>query len=121
MINRNDFRFEFKTISIEDCVFSGVKRPVDQKEMESLMKSIDTNGMLQPIMVCHARPELNAKWEIIDGLLRVYASEQLGIKTIQASVILKYLTNAEKDAFGLAQSTKNVALTKAEIEGYMNE
>ena len=121
MVNTKDFHFEYKTIAIDDCVFTGRKKyAVNPNDLELLMKSIDENGMLQPIIVCHSRQDLHGKWEIIDGKRRVLALRELGIKTIEACVVLKYLTKSEKSIFDLAHSTKNIDLTEVEVERLMN-
>ena len=60
------------------------------KEMEKLMESIKTYGVLTPIIV---RKKENERYEIISGHRRKRACELLGIELIQ--VILKDMTQEE--------------------------
>lgn len=61
------------------------------KEMEKLMESIKTYGVLTPIIV---RKKENERYEIISGHRRKRACELLGIELIQ--VILKDMTQEEQ-------------------------
>lgn len=57
----------------------------DKSLIEELELSISQNGLLQPILVRHA-PNINGKYEIIDGHRRVIAIKRLANTHIQAIV-----------------------------------
>ena len=116
MFNLKNFYIEHKTISISDCVYPGAPVSIDQDEFELLMKSIEEIGVLHPISVCHARPYLNGKWEILSGFRRMLASSELGIKTIDALVVTKYLSFEEKKMIELFKSSTKVNMSVEDIQ-----
>lgn len=63
---------------------------VDNEEMESLVESIYTQGILTPITV---RPLDNGEYEVISGHRRLFACQKLGINSIPA--IVKELSREE--------------------------
>ena len=63
---------------------------VDNEEMESLVESIYTQGILTPITV---RPLDNGEYEVISGHRRLFACQKLGMNSIPA--IVKELSREE--------------------------
>ena len=63
---------------------------VDNEEMESLVGSIYTQGILTPITVC---PLDNGEYEVISGHRRLFACQKLGMTSIPA--IVKELSREE--------------------------
>ena len=63
---------------------------LDNDEMESLMESIKTQGVLTPIVV---RPTENGEYEIVSGHRRVFACNKLGIFEVPA--VVRELTREE--------------------------
>ena len=56
---------------------------IDNEEMEQLVRSINNNGVLTPIIV---RPLVNGEYEIVSGHRRLFACQKLGITAIPAIV-----------------------------------
>ena len=56
---------------------------IDNEEMEQLVRSINNNGVLTPIIV---RPLVNGEYEIVSGHRRLFACQKLGMKAIPAIV-----------------------------------
>ena len=63
---------------------------IDNDEMESLVESIKTQGVLTPIVV---RPTENGEYEIVSGHRRVFACRKLGIFEVPA--VVRELTREE--------------------------
>ena len=63
---------------------------IDNDEMESLVESIKTQGVLTPIVV---RPTENDEYEIVSGHRRVFACNKLGIFEVPA--VVRELTREE--------------------------
>ncbi len=81
---------EIEKLPLEFISEPAVKlRPVSQAVVEDLAKSIDSSGLLQPVMV---KPE-NGKYQLVFGLHRVLACRSLGWTEIPA--IIKEMTSEE--------------------------
>ena len=63
---------------------------IDNDEMESLVESIKTQGVLTPIVV---RPTSDGAYEIVSGHRRVFACRKLGI--IEVPAVVRALTREE--------------------------
>ena len=63
---------------------------IDNNEMESLVESIKTQGILTPIVVC---PTSDGAYEIVSGHRRVFACRKLGIFEVPA--VVRELTREE--------------------------
>ena len=70
----------------------------DDDEMEQLVWSILTQGMLTPIV---ARPLENGKYEVISGHRRLHACQKAGIKTVPALI---YALDRDAAAIALVDS-----------------
>lgn len=70
----------------------------DDDEMEQLVWSILTQGMLTPIV---ARPLENGKYEVISGHRRLHACQKAGIATVPALI---YALNRDAAAIALVDS-----------------
>lgn len=57
---------------------------IDEEHVQFLVKSLSTDGQLQPILV---RPLPDGSYELLDGLHRVEAARRLGWKDIEALVL----------------------------------
>jgi ParB/RepB/Spo0J family partition protein len=93
---------------------SRMLRPINQEVVRELERSIETMGVLQPIVVRECRPG----YEIVFGNHRVEACRRLGMKCIRA-VVREF---NEDDSF-LARVSENLARNNyvdpiAEAEGY---
>jgi len=82
------------TIEIEKIKFNERNRPIDNERIQELMESIQTFGLLVPIII-------NKENELLDGERRVRACQAIGLKEIpfirrkegfdEASVIANYI------------------------------
>ena len=88
-INRSPRVLDIEIESIDD--FEGHPFKVkDDEEMEKLMESIATYGVLTPVMI---REKYDGRYEMISGHRRKRACERLGIATVPA--VIKELSREE--------------------------
>ena len=73
---------------------------VDNEEMDQLVESIQTQGVLTPMVV---RPLDNGEYEVISGHRRLHACKKAGINTIPALV-----TDMDRDAAAIALVDSNL-------------
>ena len=71
---------------------------LDNEEMDQLVFSILTRGMLTPMVV---RPMENGEYEVISGHRRLYACQKAGIKTVPALI---YTLDRDEAAIALVDS-----------------
>lgn len=78
---------EYRDISLDDLTIGkGQVRTQDPgKEIEDLARSIEAQGLLQPIVVCEARKK--GKWEILAGQRRFLAHKHLKKDVISAAIL----------------------------------
>lgn len=70
--------------------------------IDELAKSIDKQGLLQPIVVCPAEQE--GSYEIILGQRRFLACRQLGLKSIRAQVLDERIDEIEAKVLSLTEN-----------------
>ena len=95
---------------------AGVLRKVDEQIVSELAKSIQFNGLLQPILV----RRLNSAFEVVFGHHRLEACKRLGLKSISAVV-----TSLSTDDSFLTQVVENLQRNTeinplAEAKGYIS-
>ena len=73
---------------------------VDNEEMDQLVWSILTQGLLTPLVV---RPLANGEYEVISGHRRLHACKRAGIKSIPALI-----TDMDRDAAAIALVDSNL-------------
>ena len=73
---------------------------VDNEEMDQLVWSILTQGLLTPLVV---RPLDNGEYEVISGHRRLYACKKAGIETVPALI-----TDTDRDAAAIALVDSNL-------------
>ena len=56
----------------------------DNEEMDALVESIRTNGILTPLTV---RPLENGEYEVVSGHRRLYAAQKAGLETVPAIIM----------------------------------
>jgi len=84
-----------------------IKRKNFAKDIDSLIKSIQAYGLLQPIGVSrlsNLKDDKHYKWEIIWGRRRLFAFELLGLEDIPAIIFDDTLTKKEIEIVSLAES-----------------
>lgn len=89
------------------------------KDIDSLLKSIEIYGLLQPIGVSklsNSDDRKQYKWEIVWGRKRLYAFEILELENIPAVIFDDTLTKKEKEKLSLAYNPQmNVSVTDDEV------
>ncbi len=85
------------------------RRYFDQEAMEKLVKSIQKNGILQPLLV---RPLNEDKYELVAGERRYRAAEQAGIKEVP--VVIRDLTDEESAEIALMENLQREDLNPVE-------
>ncbi len=85
------------------------RRYFDQSAMEKLVKSIQKNGILQPLLV---RPFDEEKYELVAGERRYRAAEQAGIEEVP--VVVRDLTDEEAAEMALMENLQREDLNPVE-------
>ena len=85
------------------------RRYFDQEAMKTLVKSIQKNGILQPLLV---RPLSEDKYELVAGERRYRAAEQAGIKEVP--VVVRDLTDEESAEIALMENLQREDLNPVE-------
>ena len=73
---------------------------IDNEEMKQLTESIQTQGLLTPLVV---RPLANGTYEVISGHRRLYACKKAGIETVPALIV-----EMDRDAAAIALVDSNL-------------
>ncbi|SFG90330.1 chromosome partitioning protein, ParB family [Desulfotomaculum arcticum] len=93
-------------------IYPNPKQPrqrIDEKNLNELMESIKTHGLIQPIIV---RPGQNNKYEIIAGERRWQACKMLKMETVP--VIIKKYSDLEASAAALIENIQREDLNAIE-------
>ena len=85
------------------------RRYFDQEAMENLVKSIQKNGILQPLLV---RPLSEEKYELVAGERRYRAAQQAGIEEVP--VVIRDLTDEEAAEMALMENLQREDLNPVE-------
>ena len=84
------------------------------QEIDELAKSIKTQGLLQPIVVCVAREK--GKWEILTGQRRFLAHKCLGMEKISAAVLDERVDEGQAKAISITENLIRRQLTGKELK-----
>ncbi|WP_027364730.1 ParB/RepB/Spo0J family partition protein [Desulfotruncus alcoholivorax] len=93
-------------------IYPNPKQPrqrIDEKNLNELMESIKTHGLIQPIIV---RPGQNSKYEIIAGERRWQACQKLKMEKVP--VIIKNYSDLEASAAALIENIQREDLNAIE-------
>ena len=95
---------EYRDISLDDLVIGkGQARTQNPgAEIEDLAKSIEVQGLLQPIVVCPANE--TSKWEILTGQRRFLAHKYLKRETISAAILDGRIGEYEAKAISITEN-----------------
>ena len=106
---------EYRDISLDDLVIGrGQVRTQDPgKDIDTLTKSIEVQGLLQPIVVCEARDP--GKWEILTGQRRFLAHKLLKEETITAAVLDERVEEGEAKAISITENLIRRKLSGKEL------
>lgn len=107
---------EHRDILLDDLVIGQGQVRVDQPgaDIDILAKSIEVQGLLQPIVVCAARQA--GKWEVLAGQRRVLAHKLLKLDTIAASILDERVEGAEAKAISITENLIRRKLTGKELK-----
>lgn len=106
---------EYREIRLDDLVIGkGQVRTQDPGEgIEDLARSIDAQGLLQPIVVCAARED--GKWEILTGQRRFLAHKILRRESISAAILDQRVEEAEAKAISITENLIRRKLSGKEL------
>lgn len=102
----------FRTLLISDIIKDKNQRSEDAEKFAELKRSIDENGLIQPITVSRSS-EYEGKYDIITGNRRFSACKELGLTEISA-VIMNPLSDIKKAIFVLTENLIRLDLTNTE-------
>ena len=93
----------YEELCLDDLkIGKGQARISDFGDIQDLAKSIETQGLLQPILVCES--EELGKWEILAGQRRFLAHKKLGKDTIVAAVLDERVDEGTAKAISITEN-----------------
>ena len=107
---------EYRDIPLDDLVIGKgqVRTQNVGKEIEDLARSIEAQGLLQPIVVCVARDE--RKWEILTGQRRFLAHKHLKRDSIPAAVLDERVDEGQAKAISITENLIHRQLSGKELK-----
>lgn len=107
---------EYRDIPLDDLVIGKgqVRTQSPGKEVEDLARSIESQGLLQPIVVCVARER--SKWEILTGQRRFLAHKQLKRNVISAAVLDERVDEGQAKAISITENLVRRQLSSKELK-----
>ena len=107
---------EYRDISLDELVIGmgQVRTQSPGKGIDDLVRSIETQGLLQPIVVCPARDE--DKWEILVGQRRFLAHKLLKREAIAAAVLDERVSSGEAKAISITENLIRRQLSGKELK-----
>lgn len=107
---------EYRDLPLDDLVIgkSQVRTQASDKELDDLARSIDAQGLLQPIVVCAAREP--GKWEILTGQRRFLAHKILKRGAISAAVLDSRVEEGEAKAISITENLIRRQLSGKELK-----
>ena len=107
---------DYREIPLDELVIGKgqVRTQNPGKEVEELAKSIDVQGLLQPIVVCAARE--TGKWEILTGQRRFLAHKIMKRNTITAAVLDEPVNQEQAKAISITENLIRRNLSSRELK-----
>ncbi len=107
---------EFRDIPLNDLVIGKgqIRTQTPGKGIEELAKSIEVQGLLQPIVVCAANEE--GRWEILTGQRRFLAHKYLNKDTITAAVLDERVSEGQAKAISITENLIRRKLSSKELK-----
>jgi len=111
---------EYREIPLDDLTIGRgqVRTQNTGQEIDELAKSIETQGLLQPIVVCQAREK--GKWEILTGQRRFLAHKQLRKQKISAAVLDERVDEGQAKAISITENLIRRQLSGKELKDGIN-
>ena len=100
MTNKNTAQAEYLSVKKLHPFEGHPFKVIDNEEMDQLVFSILTRGMLTPMVV---RPREDGEYEVISGHRRLYACQKAGIETVPALIY-----NLDRDEAAIALVDSNL-------------
>lgn len=109
-------KVEYRDVPLDDLVIGKgqVRTTGPDKDLDELVASIDTLGLLQPIVVCAASEK--GKWEILTGQRRFLACQRLGRGTITAAVLSERVEESAAKAISITENLIRRQLSGRELK-----
>lgn len=106
---------EYRDIPLSDLsIGKSQARTVDPgRDVDELARSIEVQGLLQPIVVCPLAE--SEKWEILTGQRRFLAHQRLRRETISAAVLDERVGEAEAKTISVTENLVRRQLTGKEL------
>ena len=107
---------EYRDIPLDDLVIGKgqVRTQNPGKEIDELARSIEAQGLLQPIVVCKARNP--NKWEILTGQRRFLAHKQLQRSVISAAIMDERVDEEQAKAISITENLIRRQLSGKELK-----
>ena len=107
---------EYRDISLDELVIGTgqVRTQSPGKGIDDLVRSIEAQGLLQPIVVCPARDE--GKWAILSGQRRFLAHRLLERESIAAAVLDERVSSGEAKAISITENLIRRQLSGPELK-----
>ena len=107
---------EYREIPLDDLVIGKGQVRTQQagREVEDLARSIEAQGLLQPIVVCAAREK--GRWEILTGQRRFLAHKHLRRDVISAAVLDERVDEGQAKAISITENLVRRQLTGKELK-----
>ena len=107
---------EYRDIPLDQLVIDRAQVRTDSpgKGVDDLARSIEVQGLLQPIVVCEARTE--GKWEILTGQRRFLAHKRLRKETISAAVLDARVEEGQAKAISITENLMRRKLSGRELK-----
>ena len=107
---------EYREIPLDDLVLgrAQVRTQSPGREVEELARSIEAQGLLQPIVVCAAREA--GKWEILTGQRRFLAHKSLRRDVISAAVLNERVDEGQAKAISITENLVRRRLSGKELK-----
>ena len=107
---------EYRDIPLDDLVIGKgqVRTQSPGRGIDDLARSIETQGLLQPIVVCAARDE--GRWEILVGQRRFLAHKLLRRDSIAAAVMDERVSDGQAKAISITENLIRRRLSGKELK-----
>ena len=107
---------EYRDIPLDDLTIGQAQARVTSaaQDIDELAKSIEVQGLLQPIVVCEARAQ--GKWEILTGQRRFLAHRKLNKEKIAAAVLDSRVNESHAKAISITENLMRRKLTSKELK-----
>jgi ParB family chromosome partitioning protein len=120
VVERNESqqsKIEFRYVPIENIRLGKItaRKKLDDKSLAELSLSIENLGLIEPVILRHR----NRGYELVAGMRRVLAAQQIGLKTIPA--LVQNLTDSEAFELLMAENLQREDFNPMEIASVLKQ